>query len=93
MYDSEKGVTCHWCRQKTTDAGVTCTGPLCGGGKAMPVTFCEGCLFNRNGESAQAAAASGCWVCPKCRGSCGEGCTLCCNCGPCRKKVRPLCLP
>ena len=25
------------------------------------------------------------WVCPKCRGSCGEGCVTCCNCGPCRK--------
>ena len=22
-----------------------------------------------------------------CRGSCVEGCALCCNCGPCRRKV------
>jgi hypothetical protein len=46
------------------------------------------CLKNRHGEDAEAAAASGCWVCPVCRGSCGAGCVLCCNCGPCRKKVR-----
>ena len=39
----------------------------------------------RNGEEIDDAVASGTWQCPKCRGSCGEGCTTCCNCGPCRK--------
>ena len=36
-------------------------------------------------KTVEAALASGCWTCPKCRGSCGEGCVTCCNCGPCRK--------
>ena len=45
------------------------------------------CLRNRHGEDVRQAAASGCWVCPPCRGGCGDGCSLCCNCGPCRKKV------
>ena len=33
------------------------------------------------------ADATGKWVCPVCRGSCGAGCVSCCNCGPCRKKA------
>ena len=45
------------------------------------------CLRNRHGEDVRQAQASGCWVCPPCRGGCGDGCSLCCNCGPCRKKV------
>ena len=45
------------------------------------------CLRNRHGEDCTKAAASGQWVCPGCRGSCGVGCLACCNCGPCRKKV------
>lgn len=45
------------------------------------------CLRNRHGEDCDAAAASGKWVCPQCRGSCGKGCVSCCNCGPCRKKL------
>jgi len=85
VYDSKNGVTCHWCRQKTVELHVTCTAPQCAKGR-MPISFCERCLRNRHGEDIQAAAASGKWVCPKCRGSCGEGCVVCCNCGPCRKK-------
>ena len=46
------------------------------------------CLKNRHGEDAEAAAASGCWVCPLCRGSCGPGCVICCNCSLCRKKAQ-----
>lgn len=38
-----------------------------------------------SGESINDAVASSKWICPKCRGSCGEGCKTCCNCGPCRK--------
>jgi hypothetical protein len=45
------------------------------------------CLKNRHGEDIQQAEASGKWVCPRCRGSCGEGCASCCNCGPCRKAL------
>lgn len=45
------------------------------------------CLRNRHGEDVVRAEASGIWVCPTCRGTCGEGCRLCCNCGPCRKKA------
>ncbi|KAG1664286.1 hypothetical protein FOA52_009789 [Chlamydomonas sp. UWO 241] len=86
VYDSKFGVTCHWCRQKTLAENVTCTHPGCGGGKRIPTSFCKGCLRNRHGEDADEAAASGSWVCPPCRGSCGAGCVNCCNCGPCRKK-------
>lgn len=85
VYDSKNGITCHWCRQKTVELHVTCTAPQCANGR-MPISFCERCLRNRHGEDIQVAAASGKWVCPKCRGSCGEGCVICCNCGPCRKK-------
>ena len=84
VYDSELGTTCHWCRQKTVETHVLCTAPNCGRGR-LPVAFCGMCLRNRNGEDVDAALASGCWTCPKCRGSCGEGCVTCCNCGPCRK--------
>ncbi|KAF8071208.1 Cdca7l [Scenedesmus sp. PABB004] len=89
VYDSKHGVTCHWCRQKTLEEHVTCTNPNCGGGggKRMPRSFCAKCLRNRHGEDCVAADASGGWWCPGCRGSCGPGCVMCCNCGPCRKKA------
>lgn len=45
------------------------------------------CLKNRHGEDILQAETSGKWVCPRCRGSCGDGCSLCCNCGPCRRAV------
>ena len=63
---------------------MQCTAEGCGRGR-MPVSFCGMCLRNRHGEDIDAAVASGAWVCPRCRGSCGEGCVTCCNCGPCRK--------
>jgi hypothetical protein len=83
VYDSTYGVTCHWCRQKTLVESVTCTAKSCGE-RRMPVSFCRSCLLNRHGEDWLTAKNSGCWICPPCRGSCGEGCTVCCNCGPCR---------
>ena len=86
IYDSENGVTCHWCRQKTLEDHVVCSSDECSGGSKLPVSFCRMCLWNRHGENVFDAIASGTWVCPKCRGGCGEGCTSCCNCGPCRKK-------
>lgn len=87
VYDSTFGVTCHWCRQKTLEDHVICSHPGCGKGKRMPTTFCKNCLKNRHGEDCEAAYLSGAWVCPGCRGSCGRGCVMCCNCGPCRKKA------
>ena len=86
VYDSELGVTCHWCRQKTVETHVTCVGEACAGAR-LPLAFCTMCLRNRHGEDIDEAVASGCWTCPRCRGSCGEGCVTCCNCGPCRKKA------
>jgi len=86
IYDSKNGITCHWCRQKTVEDHVICTSQDCGGGRTMPVAFCRMCLFNRHGECVIQCKKSGNWVCPRCRGSCGAGCKLCCNCGPCRKK-------
>ena len=85
VYDSELGVTCHWCRQKTVETHVFCTAEACGKGRSAPLAFCGMCLRNRHGEDVDAAAASGIWRCPRCRGSCGDGCVTCCNCGPCRK--------
>ena len=85
VYDSERGVTCHWCRQKTVEKHVRCTGEECLK-LNLPVQFCAMCLRNRHGEDIDLAMASREWVCPRCRGSCGEACESCCNCGPCRKK-------
>lgn len=87
VYDSKLGVCCHWCRQKTLEDHVTCTNPECGGGRRMPLSFCKMCLRNRHGEDVALADASGEWWCPACRGNCGPGCHLCCNCGPCRRKA------
>lgn len=87
LYDSAKGETCHWCRQKTLEDKVRCTRPNCGAGGRAAVVFCGMCLKNRHGEDLQQAINSGCWVCPRCRGSCGEGCDTCCNCSFCRLRV------
>ena len=38
VYDSKFGVTCHWCRQKTLEAHVTCTHPKCAKSH-MPYSF------------------------------------------------------
>ena len=87
VYDSEKGTTCHWCRQKTVETHVECHSYECQNEAPRPVQFCGMCLRNRHGEDIDLAVASGVWECPKCRKSCGEGCKSCCNCGPCRKKA------
>lgn len=52
-----------------------CTADGCGRGR-MPVSFCGMCLRNRHGEDIDAAVASNAWICPKCRGSCGDGKSL-----------------
>jgi hypothetical protein len=67
IYDSVLGETCHWCRQKTVEAHVHCS--------KCPIKFCGQCLLNRNGEFIQhEMKKEACWVCPKCRGGCGQGC-------------------
>jgi hypothetical protein len=63
IYDSELGVTCHWCRQKTEETHVAFTAEGCGrhSGSAragFPVSFCGGCLRNRHGEDVDAAVGS-----------------------------------
>ena len=67
VYDSQNGVTCHWCRQKTVEDHVHCG--LCS------IFFCGGCLRNRHGELIDLEMETGRnWICPRCRGGCGPGC-------------------
>ncbi|XP_076893890.1 uncharacterized protein LOC143546018 [Bidens hawaiensis] len=77
IYDSKNGKTCHQCRQKTLDFVATCTNQS-GNNKKCPLNVCRACLMNRYGENAEEAAASGDWICPRCRGKC--------NCSFCMKK-------
>ncbi|KAL4448632.1 hypothetical protein ABPG75_005851 [Micractinium tetrahymenae] len=70
VYDSEKGTTCHQCRQKTVEVKAKCT--------ACTLYFCPKCLENRYKELVESANAAGDWRCPRCRGEC--------NCSNCRKK-------
>ena len=50
VYDSENGITCHWCRQKTVETHIKCTAHGCGGRGRAPITFCGMCLRNRHGK-------------------------------------------
>ena len=78
VYDSERGSTCHQCRQKTMDDKVQCTGEAAGAGKGgrggegrlCTVRFCRTCLKNRYGEDVDAARQTGTWRCPVCRDVC-----------------------
>ncbi|XP_076922292.1 uncharacterized protein LOC143584020 [Bidens hawaiensis] len=93
IYDSKNGKTCHQCRQKTLDFVATCTNQT-GNNKKCPLNVSNeqvnlvahfalihtrlrdfGCPY---GENAEEAAASGDWICPRCRGVC--------NCSFCMKK-------
>nr|XP_043608247.1 uncharacterized protein LOC122580041 isoform X2 [Erigeron canadensis] len=76
IYDSKNGKTCHQCRQKTLDVVVTCTNQT--NNKQCPLKLCKACLQNRYGENVEEVAASGDWICPRCRGIC--------NCSFCMKK-------
>ena len=65
--------TCHFCRQKTTDAKTTCQ---CGfwsrappGGRGRGV-WCGWCLEMRMGENLEEALADSEWRCPVCRDIC-----------------------
>ncbi|KAJ2547046.1 hypothetical protein EV175_005373 [Coemansia sp. RSA 1933] len=70
-YDSEKGSTCHQCRQKTMDPKIGCCSSTCN------IMFDYRCLLVRYNEDAETIEHAG-WMCPKCRGTC--------NCSFCMKR-------
>ncbi|KAJ4827428.1 hypothetical protein Tsubulata_011081 [Turnera subulata] len=73
IYDSEKGETCHQCRQKTLGLHTRCSKcPLVKG------QFCGDCLFTRYGENVLEVNQNPSWICPVCRDIC--------NCSLCRKE-------
>ncbi|KAJ0989202.1 hypothetical protein J5N97_007558 [Dioscorea zingiberensis] len=76
IYDSENGISCHQCRQKTRDSVASCKKMK----KKRPCTikYCLKCLRNRYGEDAVEVDALPDWECPKCRGIC--------NCSVCMKR-------
>ncbi|XP_063948900.1 uncharacterized protein LOC108221034 isoform X2 [Daucus carota subsp. sativus] len=76
IYDSEKGKTCHQCRQKTRSFTAACKNKK--KDKTCTMLFCHKCLLNRYGEKAEEVEVLEEWICPKCRGIC--------NCSCCRKK-------
>ncbi|KAJ2815306.1 hypothetical protein IWW50_006865, partial [Coemansia erecta] len=71
VYDSEKGHTCHQCRQKTMDNKIACANDHC------TLMMDYKCLLNRYNEDANELDHDT-WTCPKCRGIC--------NCSFCMKK-------
>ncbi|XP_065854244.1 uncharacterized protein [Euphorbia lathyris] len=76
IYDSDNGMTCHQCRQKTRDFAARCKHHK--GDKPCPIKYCHKCLMNRYGEKAEEVALLDDWECPRCRGIC--------NCSFCMKK-------
>ncbi|XP_028795834.1 uncharacterized protein LOC114751324 [Neltuma alba] len=73
IYDSENGVCCHQCRQKTRDFAAWCKNLK--GEKLCTIKFCHKCLLNRYGEKAEEVNVLNDWKCPRCRGICN--CSLC----------------
>eukprot|EP00741_Cyanophora_paradoxa_P023427 tig00021582_g22631.t1 len=73
LYDKENGVTCHQCRQKTSDKKTECSGKECR--KTEKGHFCAKCLYDRYGESIEEVWANPKWTCPVCRGFCN--CSFC----------------
>ncbi|KAI3433932.1 hypothetical protein D9Q98_003734 [Chlorella vulgaris] len=65
IYDPEKGLSCHQCRQKTLGQRTKCS--RCKSGVGV---LCGDCLFARYGEHVEEAAADESWVCPCCRDLC-----------------------
>ncbi|KAH6803700.1 hypothetical protein C2S51_031947 [Perilla frutescens var. frutescens] len=76
IYDSDNGVHCHQCRQKTRNFAAACKNPK--KDKPCLVKLCNKCLLNRYGEKMEEIAGLEEWVCPKCRGIC--------NCSVCMKR-------
>ncbi|KAJ3194491.1 hypothetical protein HK101_002602 [Irineochytrium annulatum] len=80
-YDPVNGTSCHQCRQKTIDAKVKCTNVLpyldakTGKIEQYPcnIMMDELCLVGRYGEQLQESIDSGCWICPRYRGSAPTG--------------------
>ena len=67
---------CHCCRQTTSKYKAVCTSEGCS------LQWCHHCLNNKEGESAEAANASGTWRCPQCVGGVAN-----CLCSMCRRKA------
>lgn len=67
---------CHCCRQTTSKYKAVCTSEGCS------LQWCHHCLNNKEGESAEAANASGTWRCPLCVGGVAN-----CLCSMCRRKA------
>ncbi|VVC44142.1 Zinc-finger domain of monoamine-oxidase A repressor R1 [Cinara cedri] len=72
---SDKGTTCHQCRQKTLDQKSYCRYKGCRGVRGM---FCGFCLGKRYGENVADVLKNPKWACPPCRGIC--------NCSICRRR-------
>ncbi|CAM8925141.1 unnamed protein product [Rhodiola kirilowii] len=89
IYDSERGKTCHQCRQKTLGHRTTCSN--C---NMVQGQFCGDCLYMRYGEHVFEANQNPEWICPPCRGICN--CSLCRNAkgwaptGPLYRKIASL---
>ncbi|CAI6357845.1 unnamed protein product [Macrosiphum euphorbiae] len=73
-YSTDKGTTCHQCRQKTLDQKSYCRHKSCKGMRGM---FCGFCLLRRYGEDVAEVLLNPVWACPPCRGQC--------NCSICRR--------
>lgn len=72
---SQRGTSCHQCRQKTADTKTVCRSGMCVGTRGQ---FCGPCLKNRYGEDAKDALLDPVWACPPCRNLC--------NCSVCRTR-------
>ena len=73
LYDNNRGVCCHQCRQKTLGTHTTCR--KC---NMMRGKFCGDCIFMRYGENVLEINENPGWECPVCRDIC--------NCSFCRTK-------
>ena len=73
LYDNNKGVCCHQCRQKTLGTHTTCL--KC---NMMRGKFCGDCIYMRYGENVLEINENPEWECPVCRDIC--------NCSFCRTK-------
>ncbi|KAI7833476.1 zinc-finger domain of monoamine-oxidase A repressor R1-domain-containing protein [Kickxella alabastrina] len=77
VYDPTLGVTCHQCRQKTTDPKIRC------GNQGCTMALDHRCLLVRYNEDAVEILNTGeMWECPRCRGVC--------NCSFCMRKRNRL---
>ena len=87
--DSELGVTCHWCRQKTVETS-TSSAPRRRARRSRAASSPSGmCLRNRHGEDVDAAVAQPVGSSNRCRGSCGVGCVTSAPAGPVARRTWP----